>query len=167
MALILNPGIIVDGHRQASSQRNGGRAVSSSGDDYAQRLLRYIPVPIAGIYPVLDSAIQTYRKSPVTGLPSQFLNEVVFGLFLVAVIVDIHVAYQKKKIHGRLRRQVQATQTVFSLIAFILWSYTVKGQIWNGENNGGLVIILDGFFLLFANYKASFTRKELEDAGFV
>jgi hypothetical protein len=162
MAEVLKPRLSVEGH----PDRRGGRAFAGSGDDYGQRLMKYIPLKVSGLFPILDSALDSYIKDPIAGISPYLLNLFVIILLLLAIVIEVNRAYDRANITGPTRWRIQSIQTVFNIFAFILWTYTVKGGIWDHTNNPALVVILDGLFLLFAQYIPDITRDEAQQAGF-
>lgn len=162
MAKVLQPRLRIEGRLA----RAGGKAFAGSGDDYAQRLLKYIPLKVSGLFPVLDSALGAYIKDPVAGISPRLVNIFVVFALIVVILIEVHRAYNIEHIIGPTRWRMQLIQSAFNVIAFALWTYTVKGKIWNNTNNPALVIILDGVFLLFAQYIPSITLREAEKSGF-
>lgn len=162
MAQVLKPRI-----RAKSAAHRGGKAFSSSGDDYGQRLLKYIPLGVSGLFPILDSALADYLRTPVGEISPQQLDQLVLIALAIIVLIEVHRAYQKAGLHGRVRWWLQTVQSVFNLVAFVLWTYTVKGQVWGGTNNAALVVIFDGLFLAFAQYLPQITFAEAKQAGLV
>jgi hypothetical protein len=149
----------------AWSARVAGARKASDGDDYGERLQKYIPLKVSGAFPILDHALESYPQHTIAGISPHLMDilvEVALGVF---ILVEINQAYARGKLKGWARWRLQIIQSLFNLTAFVLWTYTLKGQIWGGTNNLPVVIILNVLFLLFAAYAPEISPKEAAEAG--
>jgi hypothetical protein len=149
-------------------QPGAGTAAASTDETWSARLAKYIPLSIAGAYPVLDNALIAYAREPITdfGLTPRALDIIVFAALLGFSTLELHNQYRRSGLRGPSRWRVQLVQTGMMIVAFVLWTYSIKGSIWSGSYNAALSVILDVLFLLAANYVPTLTPKEAEASGF-
>jgi hypothetical protein len=121
-----------------------------------QRLLKYIPLSIAGAYPLLENAITDYVKSPIAGVPPGLLEWIVFGLLLLWYALALNRGFYKKGYTGTQRWRLQSIQTAVSWLAFAIWTYSIKSAIWVGIGiyNAALAVVAVVVFVLFASFYA-------------
>lgn len=134
-------------------ERGAGQSASSQ-ETPDQRLFKYIPLSIAGAYPLLENAITDYIKSPISGVPPRLLEWIVFGLLLLWYAIALHRAFDKKGYTGKQRWRLQFIQTAVSIVAFCVWTYSIKSAIWMHIYNAALAVVLVVIFVLFASFYA-------------
>jgi hypothetical protein len=149
--------------------RLAGAGQAAGGQESAQdRLLKYIPLSIAGAYPLLENGIAEYTKAPVAHLPSRWIEWFVFAALLLYYAISLHRAFTKRGIKGKTRVRLQLLQTAVSITAFCVWTYSIKSAIWSDIYNAGLALIFAVLFVLFAsNYAPTITPDEAREANLV
>lgn len=149
------------------SDPHTGRAVS--GDEaWSERLVKYIPLPIAGAYPVLENALQSYQKQAGLHLPipTFWLVVIVFWLLVLWSWLDLHKQYNKAGVSGPARWRLEVFQGAVVLVAFAIWTYSIHGLVWGDLYNAGLAMVLVVLFLLFADYAPKISPEEAKASGF-
>lgn len=149
------------------SDPHTGRAVS--GDEaWSERLVKYIPLPIAGAYPVLENALQSYQKQEGMHLPipTLWLVRAVFCVLVLWTLWDLHEQYRKAGVRGPVRWRLEIFQGVVVFVAFAIWTYSIHGLIWGDYYNAGLAVILVVVFLLFADRAPKISPDEAKTSGF-
>jgi hypothetical protein len=132
--------------------RGVAKAAAAGGDSPQDRLLKYIPLTIAGAYPLLENGIAEYIKTPIAGLAPRWIEWAVFGALILWYLIFLQRKFNQEAYRGWTRLKLQGTQMAVSIIAFCLWTYSVKSAIWTDIYNAGLALILTLMFLLFAGF---------------
>src|SRR5262245_16604718 len=71
-----------------------GAGTAAGGPESAQeRLIKYIPLDIAGAYPLLENGIAEYVKNPFPKLPASTIIWAVFGLLLLYYVIKLHIQF--------------------------------------------------------------------------
>ena len=126
-----------------------------------ERLLKYVPLSIAGAYPLLENGIAEYIKTPIGGISPREIAWFVFAALLLWYVLFLNQKFSKTVYRGRTRFRLQGVQTVVSIIAFCVWSYSIKSAIWSDIYNAGLALISTVLFVLFASlYSPTVTPEE-------
>jgi hypothetical protein len=100
------------------------------GDDYKDRLVKYIPAESVALYTFTDKLVTAYYGINELGSPTRVAPDVWFGilpwaLFVLGVVgTPIYLRRQK------LRGQPWKAHVVISTVAFILWAYTLNGSLF-------------------------------------
>ncbi|MGA8497169.1 MAG: hypothetical protein WB764_16915 [Xanthobacteraceae bacterium] len=135
--------------------REPGTGKAAAGDEAPQdRLLKYIPLTIAGAYPILENGIAQYITTPVADMSPRFLEWLVFAALILYYVLFLNVKFNATTLQGWTRIRLQTLQTVVSIIAFFVWTYSIKSAIWTGVYNAGLALIVAMLFVLFAGLYA-------------
>jgi len=141
MEYIVRPKVTLEGAGKAA----GGEQTPQD------RLMTYIPLSISGVYPLLENGISDYVKTPFHGLSPRSLELVVFGLLLLWYVIFLHRQFNKTPYKGRARAKLQVLQTFVSIVAFCVWTYSIKSAIWTDIYNAGLAVVATAIFVLFAS----------------
>ena len=130
----------------------GGAGKAASAQEKPQdRLLKYIPLSIAGAYPILENGIAEYIKTPIGEISPRLIEWLVFAALLVWYGLFLNLKFNKEVYRGWTRFRLQGTQTCVSIVAFAVWTYSIKAAIWSGIYNAGLALIATALFVLFAS----------------
>ena len=132
------------------SQPGPGKAAASSEQSTQDRLMAYIPLSISGVYPLLENGIAEYIKTPFKDISPRSIELAVFGLLLLWYMLFLHKQYNKVAFKGWVRAKLQGWQTLVSILAFCVWTYSIKSAIWTDIYNAGLAIVVTVIFVLFA-----------------
>jgi hypothetical protein len=149
--------------------RATGAGQAATAPESAQdRLLKYIPLSIAGAYPLLENGVAEYIQSPVGNLSPRWIEWFVFVALLLYYAIILNRAFNKKDIRGKTRVRLQTLQTAISVIAFFIWTYSIKSAIWSDIYNAGLAIIIAVLFVLFAGlYAPTVSLEEAREANLI
>ena len=143
-------------------------AAAAGAEGPQERLIKYIPLDIAGAYPLLQNGVADYVKNPLPKLPAQWIIWAVFGLLLLYYVVKLHFQFTKSGIKGRARLILESQQQLVSIVAFVIWTYSLKSAIWTDVYSAGLALILVVAFLLVAsNYKPTISLQTAQEGGVV
>jgi hypothetical protein len=100
------------------------------GDDYKDRLVKYIPAESVALYTFTDRLVVAYYGINDAGVATRIPADVLFnilplGLFVLALIgTPIYLFRQ------RLPAQPWKVHAFISSIAFVLWAYTLDGSLF-------------------------------------
>jgi len=132
-----------------------GSGKAAGADESPQdRLLKYIPLSIAGAYPLLENGIAEYIKTPVSGISPRAIEWFVFGALLLWYVLFLNQKFSKTVYRGWTRVRLQSLQTGISIVAFCIWTYSIKSAIWADIYNPGLALLATVLFVLFASLYA-------------
>lgn len=111
-------------------------------DDFTDRLLKYIPAEVVGVFLAVDSLL----KSDLISIPKETVNWVVF-LFLL-IMTPIYLF--------RVLRVKKYPQLVISTLSFAVWVFTLGGPFtlfsWYNPIYGAILLPL--YTLAVATYEA-------------
>jgi len=139
-----------------------GAAKAAGGEQpWQDRLIKYIPLNIAGAYPLLENGFEQYLKAPLGGLSPRWIEWSVFGALVFWYVCFLNKQFEKDVYRGWVRVRLQGSQTVVSIIAFCVWTYSIKSAIWIDIYNAGLALLATALFLLFTSlYEPTVTPDE-------
>jgi hypothetical protein len=100
------------------------------GDEYKDRLIKYIPAESVALYAFTDKLVTAYYGINDAGAPTRAPADVLFNvlpwaLFVLGVIGTPIYLYRQ-----RLPDQPWKANVVISTFAFILWAYTLDGSLF-------------------------------------
>jgi len=130
-----------------------GSRSASDGDNYRERLIKYIPAETIAVYTFVDKAILSGAGSNggsdgggnaistgevaetldrVANAPTQVQEVLSVVIFLVALVGTVAYLYRQ-----RVGNEPWKLHAGLAVAAFIAWSYTLGGSIWvyNGLYN--------------------------------
>lgn len=110
-----------------------GRPASTAGlpgDDYKDRLVKYIPGEAVALYAFTDKLFTAYYGINEAGAPTRVEADVLFNvlpwvLFVLGIIGTPIYLYRQK-----LTGQPWKMNAFLATIAFILWAYTLDGSLF-------------------------------------
>jgi hypothetical protein len=78
-------------------------------------------------------------------------------------VIFLHKKFNDAIYRGWTRIRLQGLQTAVSIIAFCIWTYSIKSAIWIDIYNAGLALIATVLFLIFASlYAPTVTPDEMK-----
>ena len=100
------------------------------GDDYKDRLVKYIPAESVALYTFTDKLITGYYgindAGSATRVPLDALYSILpWALFVLGVVGTPIYLYRQ-----RLPSQPWKAHALISTIAFVLWAYTLNGSLF-------------------------------------
>ena len=100
------------------------------GDDYKDRLVKYIPAESVALYTLTDKLLTSHygidAATGATKIPADlFLSVASWGLFLLALIGTPIYLYRQ-----RIPDQPWELHAGISTVAFVLWAYTLAGSVF-------------------------------------
>jgi hypothetical protein len=100
------------------------------GDDYKDRLVKYIPAESVALYTFTDKLVVAYYgindKGEATRIPADFLFHFLpWALFVLALVGTPIYLYRQK-----LPAQPWKVHAVLSTFAFVFWAYTLDGSLF-------------------------------------
>jgi hypothetical protein len=100
------------------------------GDNYSDRLVKYIPAESVALYTFTDKLFTAYYGINDAGSPTRMPADMLFdvlpwALFLLGVIGTPIYLYRSK-----LPGQPWKAHLLISTCAFVLWAYTLNGSIF-------------------------------------
>jgi hypothetical protein len=154
MDYVVRPNIAAPAAKAASAQQTA-----------QDRLMTYIPLSISGVYPLLENGIAEYVKSPFEKMSPRLIEWAIFGLLLLWYILFLHKQYNKQAYVKWARAKLQGVQTFVSIVAFVVWTYSIKSAIWADVYNAGLAIVFTAIFVLFASLYAPTVTPDQASGG--
>ena len=147
-----------------------GRAAAASSEDSAHvRLLKYVPVEIAGAFPLLENVVAGYARNQLElfGRSPREVGWIIFCVLLAIFFWRLNEQFAKR-VKGSKRWKLELKQMCISAIAFALWTYSIRSVIWEPIYEPGLALILVVLFLLAVGSQApQMTPEEAREAGFI
>lgn len=109
--------------------------IPSKSDDYAARLLKYIPSEVIALYIMLDALI---RSSGETNL------SLYWGVFIFSIVVTPLYLWRIQKVNKKLQLSI-------STLAFIVWIFAIGGPFvylsWYKPLYGGILLPIYTFLI--------------------
>lgn len=113
-------------------------------DDFSTRLVKYVPVEVAGPFPIIDNALAQYAQEHRAWV----LSLAVFAILFVANVGYLLQKAKKQYPDPAKRRAALWYQLPFSGLAFLIWTYAINSTIWRPHYNPLLATIVSGIFVL-------------------
>jgi len=100
------------------------------GDDYKDRLVKYIPAESVALYTFTDKLVTAYYGINESGAPTRIPPDMLLGilpwaLFILGVIGTPIYLYRQK-----IGNQPWKRHALISTVAFVLWAYTLNGSLF-------------------------------------
>ncbi len=105
------------GRRIVSEQLQSGAKSTAQPDDYAERLLKYIPTEAVGLWLTLDGAIQSADNN-VPKIP------LLWFVFVICLVFTFFWIRQRTK---EPKKPTAWTQILISCGAFVVWVFATGG----------------------------------------
>jgi hypothetical protein len=121
----------------------------SNQDDFSTRLAKYVPIEIAGPFPIIDKAL---AQAPKDTLPIS-LTTLVWTVFVILFLLNIGYLVRKARQQypdSALRQTALWYQLPFSCGAFLVWTYAIDSTIWHQWYSPLFAAIFSGLFAVAA-----------------
>jgi hypothetical protein len=152
-------------------QINGPLAAAGawSPDDWHDRLMKYVPVEIAGAYPIIENIVSEHTKNgkSIIGFSPLSFAWCIFAILLLLNLGFLHRAY-KTRVGPTARAWLEIPHIIFSTLAFMLWTYAIRSTIWLPLYDADLVLALTIIFgLAAALYTPTVTTQQASESGII
>ena len=130
-----------------------GAAQQTDTDDYATRMVKYIPAEVVAFYLAADKLFVKGAQAVNANIADTFVAGHLF-YFSIAVFVIALVGtpiYLRQQATGDQPWQVQA---VVSTLAFVVWAYAVQGQIFTAIYSSAI----SAFLVLVFTFASGFIK---------
>jgi len=130
-----------------------GAAQQTDTDDYATRMVKYIPAEVVAFYLAADKLFVKGAQAVNANVADTFVAGHLF-YFSIAVFVIALVGtpiYLRQQATGDQPWQVQA---VVSTLAFVVWAYAVQGQIFTAIYSSAI----SAFLVLVFTFASGFIK---------
>jgi hypothetical protein len=130
-----------------------GYDASKPSDNYAERLAKYLPLPITAAYTVLDGYVRDWEKTTTTILSLSPITVEYIGLIALVLIGlgYVHKKYQEARRRSELApKRIEFFHVTGLVIIFIFWTYLIHSAFWRNLYDPNACLIL-GVILGAAN----------------
>ncbi len=149
-----------------ATTRTGGaemEMVGGSGDNYLERIIKYIPSEIVAAYVALDGIffntssligapsgivdpattqpVSSFGQSIMAGVPASTIG---LGIFLVCLAFTPIYIWSTSRLPGEAGRGAWRMQALVSTLAFVVWAYATKGMVFLAPGLVGDARLYDG-----------------------
>jgi hypothetical protein len=100
------------------------------GDDYKDRLVKYIPAESVALYTFTDKLVTAYYGINELGVPTKVPADMLFSTIPWVLIILGVIGTPIYLYRSRLPGQVWVMHAIISTIAFVLWAYTLHGSVF-------------------------------------
>ncbi|MEX3986198.1 hypothetical protein AB4Y45_45905 [Paraburkholderia sp. EG287A] len=128
----------------------GGKAVAGPHESAGDRLLKYVPPDVAGFYAVAQAALASYSKDSLASLSASTLGIAILVACIAATYVLLNRQMKSKALQANVKQRLLLSQFTISVIALLVWSYSINSYIWGGLYKSPIAIIATGIFVMFA-----------------
>lgn len=102
----------------------------SPGDEYKDRLVKYIPAESVAFFAFADKALIGYYGINDSGVPTAHPADSLLGFLPWAFLIFGLVGTPAYLYRQRIGNQPWKLHAIISTIAFLLWAYTLGGSIF-------------------------------------
>jgi hypothetical protein len=130
-----------------------GAAEQTDTDDYATRMVKYIPAEVVAFYLAADKLFVKGAEAVKANIADAFVADHLFDFSIAVFVIALFGTpiYLRQQAAEGQPWQVQA---VVSTLAFVIWAYAVQGQIFASVYSSAI----SAFLVLVFTFASGFVK---------